>query len=115
MAREGAAAQGARMTHPEFVAAYHAGSIRVTIDRDAAARFVAGRAMLPLVMLPLLGMGVALALVGYVVAGTAVFLAALLLRTVVRRSSNGFLLSRALRDPDFFRDVVAAQVLRIEV
>jgi len=103
------------MTHPEFVAAYHAGSIRVTIDREAAARFVAGRAMLPLVMLPLLGLGVALALVGHVVAGTAVFLAAVLLRIVVRRSSNGFLLSRALRDPDFFREVVAAQVLRIEV
>jgi hypothetical protein len=103
------------MTHPEFVAAYHAGRIRVHIDRAAAARFVAGRAMLPLVMLPLLGLGVALALVGYLVAGVIVFLAALALRTVVRRSSNGFLLWRALRDEDFYRQVVAAQVLTIEV
>lgn len=103
------------MTHREFVDAYEAGRIRVAIDRDAAARFVAGRAILPLVMLPVLGLGVALAIGGYVVAGTIIFLAALLLRFLVRRSSNGFLLWRALRDPDFYREVVAAQVLRIEV
>jgi hypothetical protein len=102
------------MTHQEFVAAYQAGRIRVSIDRDAAVRFVSGRAMLPLVMLPLLGLGVALALVGYVISGVAVFLAALLVRYLVRRSSNGFLLWRALRDAEFYRQVVAAEVLRIE-
>ena len=99
------------MTHDEFVAAYQAGRIRVKIDRDAAARFVAGRAMLPLVLLPVLGLGVALALVGYVVAGVAVFLAALLLRDLGRRSSYGFLVWRALQDAEFYRQVVAAQVL----
>lgn len=102
------------MTHEEFVAAYQAGRIRVKIDRDAAARFVAGRAMLPLVLLPILGLGVALALVGYVISGIALFLGALLLRYVVRRSSDGFLLWRALRDAEFYRQVLAAQVLRIE-
>ena len=102
------------MTHQEFVDAYEAGRIRVAIDRDAAARFVAGRAVLPLVMLPVLGLGVALAIVGYLVAGTIIFLAALLLRFLVRRSSNGFLLWRALRDAEFYRQAVAAQVLRIE-
>ena len=102
------------MTHEEFVAAYHAGRIRVKIDRDAASRFVAGRAMLPLVLLPVLGLGVALALVGYLITGTVVFLAALLLRFLVRRSSDGFLLSRAVQDAEFYRQVVAAQVLTVE-
>ncbi len=102
------------MTHAEFVAAYQAGRVRVQVDREAAKRFVAGRAMLPLVLLPVLGLGVALALVGYVVAGIAIFLAALLLRYVVRRSSNGFLLWRALQDAGFYQQVVAAGVLRIE-
>ena len=102
------------MTHEEFVAAYQARSIRVTVDREAAARFVAGRAMLPLVLLPILGFGVALALIGYFVTGAAIFLAALLLRYVVRRSSNGFLLWRARNDPEFYRQVVAAQVLKIQ-
>ena len=102
------------MTHEEFVAAYAAGRIRVTIDRAAAARFVSGRAMLPLVLLPILGLGVALALVGYVISGIAVFLGALVVRYVVRRSSNGFLLWRALQDAEFYRQVLAAEVLRIE-
>jgi hypothetical protein len=102
------------VTHQEFVAAYEARRIRVSVDREAAARFVAGRAMLPLVLLPVLGLGVALALVGYVVAGIIIFSIALLLRFLVRRSSDGFLLWRALRDAQFYQQVVAAQVLRIE-
>ena len=102
------------MTHAQFIAAYEAGRIRVQIDRDAAARFVSGRAMLPLVMLPVLGFGVALALVGYLFTGAFVFAAALLLRYVVRRSSEGFLLWRALRDGEFYEQVRAAQVLTIE-
>ena len=102
------------MTHDEFVAAYHAGRLSVRIDRDAAARFVSGRAMLPLVMLPILGLGVALALVGYLMTGIAVFLAALVLRFVVKRSSDGFLLWRALRDAEFYQQVRAAGVLGFE-
>jgi hypothetical protein len=102
------------MTHEEFVAAYRTGRVRVNIDREAAARFVAGRAMLPLVLLPVLGLGVALALVGYTIAGVAIFVAALLLRFLVKRSSDGFLLWRALRDEQFYRQVLAAQVLKID-
>jgi hypothetical protein len=102
------------VTHEEFVAAYHARSIRVKVNRDAAASFVAGRALLPLVVLPFLGLGVALALVGYILAGTVVFLAALLLRFVVRRSSDGFILWRALQDAEFYRQALATQALTIE-
>jgi hypothetical protein len=102
------------MTHEEFVDAYRAGRLRVRIDRAAAARFVSGRAMLPLVMLPILGLGVALALVGYLIAGIAVFLVALAIRFLVKRSSDGFLLWRALRDAEFYQQVRAAGVLGID-
>jgi hypothetical protein len=102
------------MTHEEFVAAYRAGRLRVQIDRAAAARFVSGRAMLPLVLLPVMGLGLALALVGYFVTGAAIFIAALLLRFLVRRSSDGFLLWRALRDAEFYQQVRAAGVLAVE-
>ena len=76
------------MTHEEFVAGYEQGRLRVHVDREAAARFVAGRAMLPLVMLPMLGLGVALALVGYVIAGAGVFIAALVLRFLVSEAAT---------------------------
>jgi len=102
------------MTHAEFVAAYEAGRIRVSVNRDAASRFVARRAMLPLVLLPVLGLGVALALVDYIVTGTLIFLGALLLRFIVRRSSGGFIVWRALQNAEFYRQVTAAKVLSIE-
>ena len=102
------------MTHDAFVAAYRAGRIRVTVDRNAASRFVAGRTALALVVLPFLGLGVALALVGYLVTGTLVFIAAVLLRFAVRRSSHGFILWRALQDAEFYRQLLEAQVLAIE-
>ncbi len=35
------------MTHAQFVAEYHAGRIRVSIDRAAAARLVSERLLLP--------------------------------------------------------------------
>jgi hypothetical protein len=102
------------MTHAEFVAAYEAGRIRVSVNRDAASRFVARHAVLPLVLLPVLGLGVALALVGYIVTGTLIFLGALLLRFIVRRSSGGFIVWRALQNAEFYRQVTAAKVLSIE-
>ena len=102
------------MTHEEFVAAYEARRIRVHVDREAAAKFVAGRAMLPLVLLPILGLGVALAIVGYVWTGVAIFVTALAIRFLVKRSSHGFLVWRALQDAEFYRQVTAAQVLRVE-
>lgn len=114
MARPRAPPEGEGLTHEEFVAAYEAGRIRVQVNREAAARFVAGRAMLPLVLLPVMGLGVALAIVGYVWTGATIFLAALGLRFLVKRSSDGFLLWRALRDAEFYRQVAAAQVLVIE-
>ncbi|HEU4350622.1 MAG TPA: hypothetical protein VFR66_01975 [Burkholderiales bacterium] len=102
------------MTHANFVSAYAAGHIRVRVERNAAARFVAGRTLLPLVLLPFLGLGLALALIGYIVTGTIVFLAALLVRVLVRRSSDGFIVWRALQDAEFYRQAMAAQALTIE-
>ena len=102
------------MRHEEFVAAYEAGRIRVSVNRERASRFIAGHALLPLVLLPLLGLGVALALLGYIITGTLIFLGALLLRFIVRRSSGGFIIWRALRDGQFYRDALAAQVLAVE-
>lgn len=102
------------MTHAEFVAAYEAGRIRVSVNRDAASRFVAGNAMLPFVLLPVLGLGVALALVGYIITGALVFLGAVLLRHTVRRSSGGFIVWRALQDEEFYRQVTAERVLSID-
>jgi hypothetical protein len=101
------------MTHAEFVAGYCEGRIKVDVDRDAAAKLVSQRMLLPFFLLPVLGLAVALALVGYVVAGIALFLLALGFRFLVRRSSAGYVLSQSLRDPAFFEAMTQGRVLRI--
>ena len=99
------------MTHEEFVAAYRAGKLAVQVDAKAAALLVSRQMMLPLVLLPALGLGVALALTGYLIMGMVIFGAALAVRFLVRRSSAGFVLRRSLEDPAFYQRVTAAGVL----
>ena len=100
------------MTHAEFVAAYRAGRLRVQVDRAGAARLVSARLMLPFVLLPVFGAGVALALVGSLLFGALVFLGGLALRFAVRRSAPGFVLQRALADERFYGEAVAAGLIK---
>ena len=101
------------MTHGEFVDAYRAGAIRVDIDRTAAARFVSARLLLPLVMLPVLGLGTALALLGWLWTGFIIIGLATLTPLLIKRSAPHFVITQALEDPKFFDDVSRSGLLRI--
>ena len=100
------------MTHAEFIAAYREGRLQVQVDKSAAARMVSARLMLPFVLLPVMGLGVALALVGHFIVGALIFLAALALRFAVRRSAPGFVLQRALADERFYAEALASGLLK---
>lgn len=102
------------MSHAEFVAAYASGTVRVRVDRERAAKLVSARLMLPFVLLPLLGLAVALALTGRLFAGIALFLLVLVLRYGIRASSQGFVLSRALQSPAFYQEALAAGILQVD-
>jgi hypothetical protein len=102
------------MSHAEFVAAYASGTVHVRVDRSRAAKLVSARLMLPFVLLPLLGLAVALALTGRLFAGIALFLLVLVFRYFVRASSQGFVLSRALQNPAFYEEILAAGILQVE-
>lgn len=101
------------MTHAEFVAAYRAGTIRVDIDRTEAARYVSARLLLPLVKLPVLGLGVALALTGWIWTGLAIIGAATVAPMLIRRSAPHFVMTHALEDAKFYDDVTAGGLLQI--
>jgi hypothetical protein len=102
------------MDHGLFVSAWREGRIRVYVDRSAAAKFISARMLLPLFLLPLFGLAVALALLGYVLGGVLVFLGTLALRALVRRSGHGFVLTRCLQDAGFYEQAMAARLLRTE-
>ena len=101
------------MTHPEFVDAYRSGRVRVEIEPPAAARYLSARLLLPLVMLPVLGCGVALALTGWLWTGLAVLAAGIATPRLIKRSAPHFLLTQALGDARIYDDVTQAGILRV--
>jgi hypothetical protein len=99
------------MSHAEFVRGFQQGRLQVQVDRKAAARMMSGRLLLPFVLLPLLGLGVALALSGRLFTGIALFAGALALRLLVHASSQGFVLNRSLQDAAFYDEMRRTGVL----
>jgi hypothetical protein len=101
------------VTHAEFIEAYRTGAIRIEIDRKAAARYVSARLLLPFVMLPVLGIGVALALTGWIWTGFGIIALGTLAPMVIKRSAPHFVITQALQDASFYEDVAASGLLRV--
>lgn len=102
-----------RHTHGEFVAAYRSGTISVNFDPVAAARFLSARLLLPLFMLPVLGIGVALALTGWIWTGLIVIALGIIVPRLIKRGAPHFLLQQVLGDEDLYRDVLRAGVMHV--
>jgi hypothetical protein len=101
------------MTHAEFLRAYAAGSIKVDVEPVAAARYLSARLLLPFVMLPVLGGGVALALTGWIWTGLAVIAIGVVAPRLIKRSASHFALTQALQDERIYHELTQANVLRI--
>jgi len=72
------------------------------------------RLLLPLVTLPVLGTGVALALIGWPWIGLAVLAVGILIPRLIKRSASHFILTQALQDERFYREMRSAQILRVD-
>ncbi|OGA50006.1 MAG: hypothetical protein A3F74_16260 [Betaproteobacteria bacterium RIFCSPLOWO2_12_FULL_62_58] len=101
------------MTHAEFRDAFNAGKISVQVDPAAAAKYLSARLLLPFVTLPVLGVGVALALSGWIWTGLAVIAVGIVMPRLVKRSATHFVLTRALEDEQIYREVTQSNILRI--
>ena len=101
------------MTHNEFTAAYARGEIKVEIDPKDAARYLSARLLLPFVMMPVLGVGVALALTGWIFTGLAVIAAGIIAPQLIKRSAPRFILAQALQDAAVYEEVTRAGLLRV--
>jgi len=101
------------MTHAEFVAAYAGGRVKVAIDPAAASKYLSARLLLPLVMMPVIGIGIALALTGHIWAGLAIIAAGIIVPRLIKRSAPHFILTQALQDEKIYGEVTQTGVLRI--
>ena len=101
------------MTHAEFIAAYTEGRIKVTIDPAAAAKYLSARLLLPLFMMPVLGTGVALALVGWVWTGLAVIALAIIASRLIKRSAPHFVMTQSLQDEKIYNEVTQSGIMQV--
>lgn len=101
------------MTHAEFTAAYARGEIKVEVDPKDAARYLSARLLLPLFMMPVVGVGVALALVGWIFTGLFVIVLGIIAPRLIKRSAPNFVFQQALKDPVIYGEVTKSGLLRI--
>lgn len=101
------------MNHAEFVAAYARGEIKVEIDPKAAARHLSARLLLPFVMMPVVGIGIALALIGSFLLGLAIIALGIIIPQLIKRSAPHFLLTQALQDGVVYEDATRSGLLRV--
>jgi hypothetical protein len=102
-----------RMTHGEFRDAFEHGRIKVEVDPATAAAYLSARLLLPFVMLPVLGVGIALALSGWIWTGLAVIAAGIVVPRLIKRSATHFVLTHALKDEQTYREATRLNILRI--
>lgn len=102
------------LSHAAFVIAYRAGRVTVQFDARLAARFLSERLLLPLMMLPVLGSGVALALTGWLWSGFALIAAGIIVPRLIKDATPHFLLTQALEDEAVFNELVRGAVMRVE-
>jgi hypothetical protein len=86
------------IAHEEFRAGLPAGRFRVVVDPKLARRYVAQRLLLLVVVMPVIGVGIALVLTGRTWPGALLVAAGVLLHRVVRWQAPKILLHMALRD-----------------
>ena len=101
------------MTHAEFVDAYAAGRITVAVDPAAASRYLSARLMLPFFAMPVIGIGIALALIGWVWTGLALMALAYIGPRLIKRSAPQFVLNQALQDESVYYQISRAGILQI--
>jgi hypothetical protein len=101
------------MTHSEFVAAYARGEIKAEVDPRGAARHLSARLLLPFVMMPVLGIGVALALAGWIFSGFAIIALGIIAPQLIKRSAPHFVFQQALQDSAVYDEVTKTGLLRV--
>jgi hypothetical protein len=101
------------MTHQEFITAYTRGEIKVELDPAGSARFLSARLLLPLVMMPVVGIGIALALIGWIYTGILIMAAGIVAPRLIKRSAPHFVLTQALNDASVYDEVTRENILRV--
>ncbi|WP_222623139.1 hypothetical protein [Ramlibacter cellulosilyticus] len=101
------------VAHEEFRSGLPAGRFRVVVDPKLARRYVAQRLLLLVIVMPVIGVGIALALTGSTWAGAVLVALGVLLNRVVMWQAPRILLHLALRDAKVYEHVTQNGVMEV--
>jgi hypothetical protein len=99
--------------HEEFRAGLPAGRMRVVVDPKLARRYVAQRLLLLVVLMPVIGVGIALVLTGRTLPGALLVFAGVALHRIVRWQAPKILLNMALRDAAVYEHVTQNGLMEV--
>jgi hypothetical protein len=97
----------------EFRAGLPAGRFRVVVDPRLARRYVAQRMLLLVIVMPIIGVGMALAVTGSTLAGAALVAAGIAINRLVLWQSPKILLHLASRDAAVYAHVTQQGIMEV--
>ncbi|HLT03191.1 MAG TPA: hypothetical protein VK001_13490 [Geminicoccaceae bacterium] len=108
------------MNHQEFVEAYKAGKVSYFMAQPIAEAEISRRLWLPLIKLPVIGIGVALAILSIahssmllLVLGVLIFIIGVAAPRLIKKNAIPSLLYMALHDPSAYEDLRQSGVLEV--
>ena len=108
-------AEPIEVSHAEFRAGLPAGRFRLIVNPDRARRFVRHRLLLNFLMLPLIGVGAALALSGYTWSGLGLVALGVASHRLIGTQAPRILLHLALQDERIYRQAIAYEILEVRL
>ena len=101
------------VAHQEFRAGLPAGRFRVVVNPKLTRRYVAQRLLLMVVLMPVIGVGIALVLMGKTWPGALLVGVGVALNRIVMWQAPRILLQMALRDPSVYDFVTTNGLLEV--
>jgi hypothetical protein len=103
------------VSHQEFRTGLPAGRFRLIVNPDKARKYVRHRLLLVVLMLPLIGIGAALALSGYTWSGLILVGAGVLLHRLTGSHAANILLHLATQDERIYREAIEFEILEVRL
>ena len=101
------------VSHAEFCRGLPAGQFRLIVDPVKARKYIRQRLFLVPLMLPVVGIGAALALSGHPWIGLALILGGGLVHRVITHQAAKILLHLALKDPRTYFEAIEYEILEV--
>lgn len=101
------------VSYEEFRAGLPVGRYRVIVNPTLAPKYVQHRLWIKILLLPILGLGVALGISGYIWAGLGLVLVGVLAPRMIKKRAPELLLHLATRDKNIYREAIDYEILEV--